>query len=182
MITPPPLVCLILLSVVAATAAVFDLRVRRIPNWLTVTGIIAGIIFNTFLFEWTGLRMSLAGMATAFTIYFVLYLLRAMGAGDVKLMAAVGAIVGLANWFAIFLITAFLGGICALLMMLLRKRVRQSFANIGFIVSEMMHFRPAYLGREELSVKSKRALKMPHGAVIAAGCMVFLAISLRAIA
>jgi hypothetical protein len=69
-----------------------------------------------------------------------------------------------------------------LLILIWRKRIRQSFGNIGFIVGELTRFRPAYLGREELNVRSPRAMTMPHGAIIAAGCVVFLAISIHAMA
>lgn len=182
MITPVPLVSVFFLALLVAIAAFCDLRTRRIPNWLTLSGLLIGIGINSFLFEWKGLRMSLLGMLAGFGAYFVLYLLRAMGAGDVKLMAAVGALVGPGNWFAIFLITAFLGGVTGLLALLWRKRIRQGLSNVAFIVSELMRFRPAHLSREELDVRSPNAMKMPHGAVIAAGCAVFLAISLHAMA
>ena len=72
-----------------AIAAVYDIRFRRIPNWLVLTGLVLGLGLNTFLFRWPGARASLLGIGLAFLIYFPLYLLRGMGAGDVKLMAAI---------------------------------------------------------------------------------------------
>src|SRR2546427_9421541 len=100
---PPPGVEVLLIALVLG-AAVYDVRYRRIPNWLTVTGAVLGVILNWFLdpglFKW-----SLAGLGVAFGVYAALYALHAMGAGDVKLMAAVGAVVGLQDWFGIFIIT-----------------------------------------------------------------------------
>ena len=174
MLTQLPISLEILLIALVLTAAIWDLKSRRIPNWLSLAGIICGIALNSFLYGMTGLKASLEGLATAFAIYFVLYLVRAMGAGDVNLMAAVGAFVGPGNWLMIFLITALLGGAIALTILIWRKRLRKTFDNVFFIVSEMMHFRAPYMGREELSVKSQKAFTLPHGAVIGLGCMVFL--------
>jgi prepilin peptidase CpaA len=174
MSTPLPISLAMILVAVVLIAAVSDLRSRRIPNWLSLTGIIAGIALNSFLYGFDGAVRSLEGMGTAFGIYFVLYLFRAMGAGDVKLMAAVGAFVGPGNWLMIFLITALLGGGIALAVLLARKRMRKTWDNVLFIMSEMMHFRAPYMAREELSVKSQKAMTLPHGAVIGLGCLVFI--------
>ena len=174
MFTQLPVSLAMILAALVLTAAVWDLKSRRIPNWLSLAGIIFGISLNSFLYGLTGFKESLEGMATGFGIYFVLYLVRAMGAGDVKLMAAVGSFVGPGNWFFIFLITALIGGVIALAVLAWRKRLRKTFDNVFFIVAEMMHFRAPYMGREELSVKSQKAFTLPHGAVIGLGCIVFL--------
>jgi prepilin peptidase CpaA len=172
--TQLPNIAVVILVCLVAAAGISDLRTRRIPNWLTVSGVLAGLALNTFLFGLSGLGHSAAGLALAFGIYIVLYSLRAMGAGDVKLMAAVGSIVGPGDWFGIFLITAVIGGISALALILWRKRTRKTFANVTFILGEMMHMRPAYMAREELSVNSPAAVTMPHGTVIALGSIFFL--------
>jgi len=97
-----------------------------------------------------------------------------MGAGDVKLMAAVGAVAGAAHWFRIFLITAVLGGVLAIFFSLFKKRLASTFWNVGYILNEILHGRPPYVCREDLSVKSEKALRMPHGAIIALGAIVYL--------
>lgn len=177
MTLPPPGVAAILVTLVL-TAAVYDLRYRRIPNWLTVSGVLAGIALNTFLYPiWPGLKASLLGLAAGFGVYFVLYALHAMGAGDAKLMAAVGALVGWKDWFGIFIITAIIGGVMALIVVLFRKRLMKTMFNVGFILSEMKSGRPAYLSREELDVKNPKSMGLPHGAVIAVGTIFFLAVS-----
>lgn len=173
---PPRGVELVLLAIVLA-AAIYDVRYRRIPNWLTVTGVVVGIGLNAFLNKAVPgiLKSSLIGLGVAFVVYFVLYALRAMGAGDVKLMAAVGAIVGWPNWFGIFIITAILGGIMALIVVVARKRFSKTIFNVGFILSEMKSGRAAYVGREELDVRNPKAMGLPHGAVIAIGTLFYLA-------
>jgi prepilin peptidase CpaA len=174
MLTPLPISLAIILAALVLTAAFWDLKTRRIPNWLSLAGIICGISLNSFLYGVNGLKESAEGLGTAFGVYFVLYLVRAMGAGDVKLMAAVGSFVGPGNWFFIFMITAVLGGVIALIVLAWRKRLRKTFDNVLFIVAEMMHLRAPYMGREELSVKSQKAFTLPHGAVIGLGCILFI--------
>jgi len=174
---PPPGVEALLLAVVLG-AAVFDVRYRRIPNWLSVSGVLLGLSLNTFLYQgWPGLRPSLAGLAMGFGVYMVLYVLHAMCAGDVKLMAAVGSIVGWQDWFGIFLLTAIVGGAMSLILVTMRGRVKKTFWNMSFIVNELKSGRPAYMGKEELDVRSPKALGLPHGAVIAVGVMFFLAMA-----
>jgi prepilin peptidase CpaA len=174
---PPPGVEALLLAVVLG-AAIFDVRYRRIPNWLTVSGVALGLGMNTFLYQgWPGLRLSLTGLAMGFGVYLLLYALHAMCAGDVKLMAAVGAIMGWQNWFGTFLITAIVGGAMSLILVARRGRVKKTFWNVGFILNEMKSGRPAYLGNEEVDVRSPKALGLPHGAVIAVGAIFFLAMA-----
>jgi prepilin peptidase CpaA len=176
---PPPGAEAILIALVLG-AAVYDVRYRRIPNWLSVGGVLIGLALNTFLYQgWPGLRFALIGLAAAFGVYFLLYALRAMGAGDVKLMAAVGAIVGWQNWFGTFLVTAVVGGVMALILVATRGRVKRTLWNVGFILNELKSGRPAYMGKEELDVHSPKALGLPHGAVIAVGTIFFLALSAR---
>ena len=174
----PPRGIEVVLLVLVLVAAMYDIRDRRIPNWLTVSGVLVGLALNSFLYQgWPGLRHGLLGLAMGFGFYFVLYALRAMGAGDVKLMAAVGSMVGWQNWFGIFIITAIFGGAAALVLVVFRGRVKRTLFNLGFILSEMKSGRPAYIGKEELDVRSPKALGLPHGAVIAVGTIAFLILS-----
>jgi prepilin peptidase CpaA len=167
-----------LLLLVVLGAAVYDVRYRRIPNWLSMSGILAGLALNTFLYEgWPGLRLSLQGLVLGFGVYFLLYALRAMGAGDVKLMAAVGAIVGWRDWFGMFLITAIIGGAMALILVTSKGRVKKTLWNMSFILGELTSGRPAYMAKEELDVRSPKAIGLPHGAVIAVGSIFFLALA-----
>ncbi len=173
--TFPPIPLQVVLAAVVLVAAVTDLRSRKIPNWLTLAGVLAGILLNSFLavdrYNW---RSALFGMGLAFLVYFPLYLLRGMGAGDVKLMAAVGALVGPANWFAIFILSNVLGGVAAVLLLLSRGRLWGVLHNVGYMLNELLHFRPPYLRKEELDLRSPKATTMPHGVAIAMGSLAFL--------
>ena len=176
---PPQKVEIVLLAMLLA-AAVFDVLYRRIPNWVTVSGVVLGIVMNTIIGRpAAGLVFSLAGLGVAFGIYVALYALRAMGAGDVKLMAAIGALVGWQRWFGIFFVTALIGGAMALILLVARQRLKHTLFNVGFILSEMKSLRPAYLAKEELDVRNKKALGLPHGAVIAVSTVFYLALCVR---
>ena len=170
-----PPILQILLAVIVMTAGVYDIRWRRIPNWLTLAGVIIGVGLNSFLYEMPGFWLALKGIGLALLIYFPLYAIRAMGAGDAKLMAAVGALVGPMNWLGIFLLSAVLGGVLGLALILTTGRSRQTFANVGFLVRQLAIFRAPYLEKEELDVRSPKAVGLPHGAVIALGSIAWVA-------
>jgi prepilin peptidase CpaA len=172
--TFPPLVFQIIVLLLVVTAAAYDARFRRIPNWLVLSGLILGIGLNSFLFEWRGLRFALLGMGLALLIYFPLYLLRGMGAGDVKLMAAIGSLLGAANWFGIFIITALLGGVVAVILLLARGKLQRSLWNVGFLIGRIASLKAPY-AREELDLSSPKSMKLRHGVVIALGSTLFLA-------
>src|SRR5580692_2194139 len=167
----------ILLGILVAIAAVFDIRYRRIPNWLVLAGIIIGISWNVYSSGWSGLGRAAAGLGLGFVLYFPLWLLRARGAGDVKLLAAVGAITGPGNCFWIFLLTAILGGIIAVILLLFRGRARQTFFNVGWIIRDLIHLRAPYKSSAELDVTTSKGLRLPHGAMIAVGAIAFIFIA-----
>ncbi len=174
MLTPLPVVLQVLLVLIVVTAGIYDLRYRRIPNWLVLVGLVLGIGLNSYEFQLIGLTRAALGMGLALLIYFPLYALRAMGAGDAKLMAAVGSIVGWQNWIVLFVVTALFGGVTAVVVLLFAGRIRKTFWNVGWIMSEVLHFRAPYKSSEELDVRSAKGLRMPHGAVIALGSIAFL--------
>src|SRR6266478_2850895 len=129
MLTYLPRVTQVVLVLIVLTAGIYDLRYRRIPNWLVLVGLVLGFAVNTLWLGLSGLGVSAKGMGLALLIYFPLYLLRAMGAGDAKLMAAVGSIVGWQNWIMLFIVTAILGGVSAIVVLLFAGRVRKTFWN-----------------------------------------------------
>jgi len=169
-----PLVLLIL------TAAAYDVRCRRIPNWLTITGGCSGLAMNSFLYEgWRGFRLSMAGLAIGFASCFVLYSLRAMGAGNVKLMTAAGAMAGPQNWLGIFMTTAIVGGLAGLALVAFRGILSRKVRNMGFVLNEMKNRRASYHANEEPAVRSMKSLLVPNTAMIAMGTIVFLGFSIQ---
>lgn len=85
---------LALLTTLLLTAVWIDHKHHRIPNWLTGTTLLAGIFSQALLLGWAGTTTALLGMLAGFAIFLVPYLTKSMAAGDVKLMAAVGAFLG----------------------------------------------------------------------------------------
>ena len=169
----PGLQGLLVLLVIAA--AIFDLRQRRIPNWLAASGFLAGIAMNLFLFETPGLWISLKGAGIALLVYVPLFALRAMGAGDAKLMAAIGAITGWQNWLAIMILTSLFGGVLAAIMVLGKGRVGQTLGNLTVILTSWRLGQLPYQMTPELDVGSEKALRLPHAVSIFLGTMAFLA-------
>jgi prepilin peptidase CpaA len=175
--TPPEKVLLVLLALLIGSA-VYDVRYRKIPNWLSMSGIVLGFAINFAIGPPEGgVMFALKGFAAGFGLYLALYVLRAMGAGDVKLMGAVGALVGAERWFGIFLVTAIVGGLMALLLVTVRGRLKKTMFNVGFILSEIKHGRPAYVGKEELDVRTNKGASLPHGAVIAISTIFYIALA-----
>ncbi len=177
MIQVPPIIMQIVLAALVVSAGVFDIRSRRIPNFIVLPALLIGFALNAFLFGASGLVLAAGGFGLALLIYMPLYLLRGMGAGDVKLMAAVGALVGWQNWLALFIITGLLGGLLAVLLMLIKGRARSTLWNTGYLMWEMVHLRPPHVKREELDIGNPRAFTLPHGAVIALGTLLSLGLA-----
>lgn len=169
-----PVILTISLFCVVATAAVYDLRYRRIPNWISLSGVVLGFGCNTLLFSSAGVRGAALGLLCAAVVYVPLYLVRGMGAGDVKLMAAVGAIAGPKGWFEIFLATALIGGVASVAVIATNRRVQQTLWNMGVIVTELLHFRAPVIRDSRLDLRHRDALGLPHGAAIAAGSLLFV--------
>jgi prepilin peptidase CpaA len=126
-----------------------------------------------------GLRTAALGMLFSLAVYVPLYLSRGMGAGDVKLMAAVGAITGAANWFVIFLATIVAGGIASVVYVLCKRKFSQTILNLLAIVTSLSRCELPSKNDPELDIRNPNALRMPHGAMIAVGCVVFLFIKAR---
>jgi prepilin peptidase CpaA len=110
--------------ILGCAAAADDLRRRRISNWISVSGIAGGLIYHTVRHGLRGLGWALAGTVIGFAIFLVVYALGGMGGGDLKLMAAFGAILGPAGIFTAALLAAIAGGLMAAGSVLLNRRNR----------------------------------------------------------
>lgn len=117
------------------TASVYDVAVRRIPNRLLMAGLLAAFVLHLARgSSVTLLTVYLSGFLVGLLLFLPLYLFRAMAAGDVKLMATVGAFTGPAMVFQISLVTYCVGGVLALVMVLSMGRGRQAFANVAAVL------------------------------------------------
>src|SRR5437016_8282733 len=112
-------------------AAWSDVRTRRIPNSITVTGAAVGLMLHVLYAGAYGAIQSLAGIALGLAIFITLYAAGGMGAGDVKLFGAVGAFAGPQALIPVFVFTGLLGGIAAVALALWRGRLRQTLSRTG---------------------------------------------------
>lgn len=165
----------LVLAVLVATFT--DLRSRRIPNWLTVSTLVLGFVLNALIAypaPLEGVWLAAKGFALAFVLNLVMYMLHMTGAGDVKLLAAIGAMVGCSDFLGIFLLTALLGGVLAIILVLVKGRVRQTLWNVGYMAGELMKWHAPYVTREQLDVGSSKALRLPGAVRISLGVVAFL--------
>jgi len=156
----------------AAISAVFDIRSRRIPNLITGPAILAGLLLHGIGDSWHGVRSSLAAGAICFTVFLIFHLAGGMGAGDVKLMAAVGCLAGLPHVMFLLVFTAIAGGVMGVGLAILRGRLRETLVNLGSIITH--HKEEGLKPHPELKVRNGATLRLPYGVAIAAGCVITL--------
>lgn len=148
----------------AAIAGWTDLRSRRIPNWLTVPGLLVGIAGSTALSGWGGLKSSLLGAGLGLVLLLPFVLLRSLGAGDWKLAGALGAFTGPGVLVDLLLGSVFVAGIMAIVLVIYKGRIRQTMKNIGHILISLVMFR---LPGPQVSLDNPDSLKVPYGVALA---------------
>lgn len=104
---------------VGISAALLDIKYRKIPNWLTFSAMLAGVVLNLF-FNINSWRLSLLGLLMGLVILLIPFILGGIGAGDVKLMMALGAFLGVKKIVAVGLCSGIAGGVLALLALALQ--------------------------------------------------------------
>ncbi|MBO8172213.1 MAG: prepilin peptidase [Bacillaceae bacterium] len=139
-----------------------DLDARRILNIVTIPAMILGISYHLITAGWSGFVFSMEGLLLGLGLLLIPFLLGGMGAGDVKLLAAIGAIKGPAFVFQAFIFTAIIGGLISLILILrkynLRELPRQIYVSLTFLRSENGSYKPSSSGRS-----------FPYGAAIVLG-------------
>jgi prepilin peptidase CpaA len=151
----------------ATIGAIYDVRSRRIPNFVTVPAIAFGLLFHFILGSWEQLASAAAGGLICGAIFLVFYLAGGMGAGDVKLMAAVGCIAGLSLVGYLLILTSLAGGVMAICLVLYRRRLKETILNMWALV---VHHRTMGLTpHPEFNIRNERTLRLPYGLAIAAG-------------
>lgn len=166
----------VLLIALLVAAAVIDWRTYRIPNWLTVGGMLAGLLYNTISApSWPGgLLAALAGLGAGLIVLLPLYALRVMGAGDVKLMAAVGAFLGWPEILFAMVFSLIAGGAAALAFAVHRRALRRMASNVVDIVRFMVFAAEAGFRHHPMAGRTSIG-KLPYGCSIAAGTIAWLA-------
>lgn len=120
---------------VAAGAIFFDVRTRRIPNVLTLGAALAALAYAGLHGGWSGVETAAAGWAVGAAIFFPFFALGGMGAGDVKLLAAVGAWLGPLNAILVAMFGSIAGGVLALVVALARGYLRTALSNLWLMLT-----------------------------------------------
>jgi prepilin peptidase CpaA len=148
----------------AVVAGWTDYRSRRIPNWLTVSGLLIGIAANLAVSGWAGLKTSLLGAGLGLLLLLPFVLLRSLGAGDWKLAGALGAVVGPSVLFDLLLLSVFVAGLMAVALVIYKRRVRETARNIWHILGSLLAFR---MPGPQVSLDNPQSLKVPYGVALA---------------
>lgn len=168
---------IVFLSVILIIASISDLRFHKIPNWLTFSTIGAGIIYHTYMKSYKGFLFSIKGVFVGIALLLLFYILGGTGAGDVKLMGAVGGLLGAFGVFKAFLFAALIGGIYAIVLLALHRgdlnfknKVKRygTMLKTFFFTQRLIYIPPENKGERPL---------LCYGVVIALGTLISIAIT-----
>jgi prepilin peptidase CpaA len=156
--------------IVLAVATFTDLRSRRIPNWLVLPFLVIGIAVSAWMHGWHGIGQSFEGLGLGLLIYGFLFWMGGMGAGDVKLAAAIGAWIGPDQLFIALVITGLAGGVMVLCWAAFggfSKDLFNGTANLIFGWKKRGKFRDP-----EMVLANPRKRKIPYAPAIAIGTLI----------
>ncbi len=162
----------------AALACTHDVRTRRIPNWLTGPAALGALLVHFALGGWASLASAAAAGLIAGLAMLAFFLAGGMGAGDVKLMAAVACFTGLHPLSALLVATALAGAVCALVIAWHKAALRQTLVSCVRLAQH--HHGNGLVPHGEHNVRSGTGLRMPFALPIAAGCVCALLLQLSA--
>ncbi len=161
----------IILTITLATviaALIYDLKEGRIPNWITLPAMSAGITYHFCSTGIQGLGFSAAGLIVGFSLFLVFYIMGGMGAGDIKLMGALGALLGPGDILLAASFTAIAGGIYASALLLQRDNRKTLIVYKAWIkgIAVTKHFTHIQ--------ETAQTIPLRYGIAIAAGTMAFV--------
>jgi prepilin peptidase CpaA len=161
---------LAVLTVIAA--CVSDVSTSRIPNALTFAAAALALVFHAAAPAGLGVTHTALGLIVGLAVFFPLFALGAMGAGDVKLMAALGAWLGWKSVIYVALYGSLAGGVLALIVAARSRYLKQAFSNIKML--GMYWLVNGVKPLPELTLESKHSVRLPYAVAIAAGLAVAL--------
>jgi len=154
---------------VASVGGISDLRSASIPNWLTYGGLVAALTERFALLGLSGVKGGLVGLLAAGIPFFLLFLIGAIGGGDVKLMGCVGAWAGGGQVVSVVMAAAFAGGLLAILYVIFHRGIRQTCRNLIDLVR--FHVTCGFRSHPVLNVGATGTSRVPFGVAIALGTM-----------
>ena len=172
MLSPTATVFEIFLVPLAVLIIYYDVRYRRIPNPFVLATLLTGLVLNFGLAGMNGLISSLGGCVLAFILMFMLHVFGAMGAGDVKLFAAVGSVVGAHMVLPTLIVVVLMGGLLALISILRSGAFKSTMHRVLQIFVGLL---PGW-EMPRFSIPADRRLTIPYGAAITLGAIIATAI------
>jgi prepilin peptidase CpaA len=157
----------IILIVVLLICIFTDIRSRKILNIVTMPTIVFGLIYNISTTGVEGLLFSGKGFLVGLGLLLIPYMLGGMGAGDVKLMAAIGALMGTSFVFYSFIYTALIGGVIAVLLIIKTKGIKNLFKSIFYNIV----FLRSSLGSMVIPKDKQSSISFPYGVAIVLGTL-----------
>lgn len=153
----------------------FDISRRRIPNIVTFPTMMLGLVLHAMCGGWKDLASSFAALVLCGVAFLIVYLAGGMGAGDVKMIAAEGCLLGLSNAGTLLALTTICGGVLALCMAVRYGRLRQTLANMMALSSH--HVRNGLTPHPDINVLNQQTLRLPYALAITAGSMFTLCVN-----
>ena len=172
MLSPTATAFQLFLVPLAALVIYYDVRYRRIPNVFVIATLIAGLILNFAVGGVKGGIASIGGCVFAFILMFLLHVFGAMGAGDVKLFAAIGSVIGAPLVLPTFVVVVLTGGVLALVSILRTGIFRTTMHRVLQILVGLLPGWPM----PKFSVPADRRLTVPYGVAITIGAIISTAI------
>jgi prepilin peptidase CpaA len=161
------------LSAVLVLAAAVDGWKLKVPNWITFPLVMGGWVYGAACFGWEGLGWSLLGTVVGLALLLPAYAIGGMGAGDVKLLAGVGAWVGSTDTLYAFCVSAIVGGAIALVMVLWQRDWRRHLFQLWSITQEILVVRDPSALTEMAAERKGGMLLLPYGIPIAIGSIAY---------
>lgn len=162
-----------LVSAVLIWAAWIDGRQLRVPNWMTYPLMLSGLIYGGWSGGWTGLEHSALGLVVGLLCLLPLYSVGGMGAGDVKLMAGMGAWVGAATTWYAFCVSVVVGAVMAVIMAWYRGKLMHHVTNFLMIAHEWWTIRDPRQLSAIAAERKPSMLLLPYGIPICIGSIAY---------
>jgi len=166
---------LLLLSILSISA-IIDFRTQKIPNLITVPSVIIALLYHFVTNGIEGLIFSLLGLGTGIGLLIIPYVLGGMGAGDAKLMGAVGAILGSKSVFVAFLFTALVGGIYSFVIIMLHRKQFKGFFKKQLITLKLFILTRIFIP-DPVEDNHKKP-KMCYGVAITLGTVIYMGLDI----
>lgn len=162
----------VLLIPLAIIIIYYDVRYRRIPNVYVLATLFCGLVTSAIFGGLNGALNSLGGCVLAFILIFALHVFGAMGAGDVKLFAAIGSVTGAHLVLQTFVVVVLTGGLLALVSIVRARRFRSTMRRV---VQIFAGFLPGW-EMQKFTVPTDRRHTIPYGVAITLGSLISVAL------